>query len=254
MLRNASQDLDLQLSGSYMIGDKRSDLQCARDGGLKGILVTTGYGWKEWELLIRDPTFSEPDMVAGSLLEAARRILAEENPALTFEGTEDSVPPPWTWKFSSREHLLERLEVHRARGETVVLANGVFDLLHAGHVAYLQAARLEGDILVVGVNDDTSSTALKGPLRPVFPAAERIAILSALSCVDYCVLFREPTAACLLEAVRPDIHAKGTDYTEETVPERETVKRVGGRVKIVGPDKIRSTSKILRTLSGRYDD
>jgi len=254
MLRKAEKDLDLQLSGSYLVGDKRSDIQCARDGGLVGILVTTGYGQKEWELSIQDPGSPEPDLVAGSLMEAVRRILAEERTETALNGIGEACGPPWTCKFVSWKHLQSRLAVHRERGKTVVLANGVFDLLHAGHVQYLQAARREGDLLIVGVNDDASTTALKGAPRPVFPAAERIAVLSALACVDYCVLFREPTADRLLEAIRPEVHAKGTDYTEDTVPEKETVERYGGRVKIVGPPKIRSSSDTFRSISGGSDD
>jgi len=250
LLRQAVRDLGVQLRGSTLIGDKGSDMQCARNGGLVGILVTTGYGWAEWGKALQAGSAWEPDLVAGSLLEAVERVLCEET-------ADRGAPPPgspgWTCKFVSTGQLKARLRRHRARGETVVLANGVFDLFHAGHAGYLQAARRAGDVLVVGVNDDASTRVLKGPARPVYPAEERLQVLSALGCVDYCVLFRETTADALVEAVRPDVHAKGADYAADAVPERETVERVGGRVRIVGPPKLRSSTETLRALSGAKD-
>lgn len=248
LLRQAERDLGVQPGGSTLIGDKGSDMQCARNGGLVGILVTTGYGWAEWGKALRQGSAWEPDRVAGSLLEAVERVLSEGAPDAA--GAPPRGNPPWTCKFVSLEHLKARLRERRERGETVVLASGVFDLFHAGHAGYLQAARREGDVLVVGVNDDASSRALKGPSRPVYPAEERIQVLSALGCVDECVLVRETTADALVEALRPDVHAKGTDYAPDGVPEKATVERVGGRVRIVGPPRVRSSSETLRTLSG----
>jgi len=256
MLERAARELGLRLPGSYLIGDKGSDLQCARNGGLLGILVTTGYGQAAWaESLREEGAGREPDFVAGTLLEAAMRVLEEESGGGAGAGAGGGPPfpraePPWTCKFVSRDRLKERLARHRARGETVVLATGVFDLFHAGHAGYLQAARREGDVLVVGVNDDASARALKGPPRPVFPAQERISVVSALACVDYCVLVREREADALVEAVRPDVHARGTGGAEAAA-EKEPVGRVGGRVRIVGPPKRRSGSDTIRAVAGR---
>lgn len=128
----------------------------------------------------------------------------------------------------------------------IVLANGCFDVLHAGHVRYLEGARALGDILVVGVNSDSEVAKLKGEGRPIMPQAERAEIVSALQAVDLVTIFEEPTVTELLLAIKPDVHAKGTDYTEETVPERDVVRSYGGRVAIVGDPKDHSTSEILR--------
>ena len=252
MLRKAAAALSLRLAGSYLIGDKRTDMQCAEAAGLLGVMVTTGYGQEEWAGCLRDPASAQPDLVAGSLLEAVHRVLAEERPEAA-PGVAASRTPLWSCKYISQKHLMKRLADHRARGHVVVLANGVFDLFHAGHAGYLREARNQGDLLVVGVNDDASAAALKGPGRPVYPVEDRIAVLSAVACVDYCVLSRERTADRLLEAVRPDIHARGTDYTEKNGSERETVKRVGGHLRIVGPPKSGSSSRTPRTLPSRPD-
>lgn len=130
----------------------------------------------------------------------------------------------------------------------IVLANGCFDVLHAGHVRYLEGARALGDILVVGVNSDSEVAKLKGEGRPIMPEEERAEIVAALQAVDLITIFDEPTVTELLLAVKPDIHAKGTDYTEETVPERDVVRSYGGRVAIVGDPKDHSTSEILRKV------
>jgi rfaE bifunctional protein nucleotidyltransferase chain/domain len=131
----------------------------------------------------------------------------------------------------------------------IVLANGCFDVLHAGHVRYLEGARALGDILVVGVNCDSEVARLKGEGRPIMPEEERAEIVVALQAVDLVTIFDEPTGTELLLAVKPDVHAKGTDYTEETVPERDVVRSYGGRVAIVGGPKDHSTSEILRKVS-----
>lgn len=144
-----------------------------------------------------------------------------------------------------REALAARLADDRARGLTVAFANGCFDLLHVGHVRYLQAAAHEADRLVVAVNDDDSVRRLKGPGRPVLAGADRAELVAALRGVDYVVLFGEPTVAPLLERLRPDVHCKGTDYTVDTVPERETVRAYGGRIAIVGDPKDHSTRDLL---------
>lgn len=144
--------------------------------------------------------------------------------------------------------LVERL---RRRGRRVVLANGAFDLLHVGHVRYLAAARSLGDVLVVAVNSDRSVRALKGPDRPVVPEAERVELLSHLACVDWIVLFHETTVSEVLRALKPHIHAKGTDYTAETVPERQVVAEWGGETVICGDEKAHSTTELLAAIRGR---
>jgi len=151
----------------------------------------------------------------------------------------------------SREALAARVAGERQAGRTIAFANGVFDLLHVGHLRYLEGARREGDVLVVAVNDDAAVRALKGPDRPVLPAADRAELVAALRCVDAVVIFPEPTVTPLLELLRPDVHCKGTDYTVDTVPERETVRAYGGRTAIVGDPKDHSTRDLLRTIRER---
>lgn len=151
---------------------------------------------------------------------------------------------------SLAEALLAREEA-RTRGAPVAVANGAFDLLHAGHVRYLRAARQllgEKGLLIVGVNSDASVRASKGPSRPVVPERERAEIVDAVKGVDYVVIFAEQTAGALLEALRPDLHVKGTDYTSESVPERELVASWGGRTVIAGDPKDHSTTDLLARL------
>jgi rfaE bifunctional protein nucleotidyltransferase chain/domain len=156
-------------------------------------------------------------------------------------------------KILSREAARRRLEKDRQQGKRVVLANGCFDLLHVGHVRYLEGARREGDILVVGVNSDASAKRLKGPGRPILSEAARAELVAALATVDAVVIFDEPDVGALLRDLRPDVHAKGTDYTAETVPEREIAAQLGIRVAIVGDPKRHSTRELLARLSGRGD-
>jgi len=150
-------------------------------------------------------------------------------------------------KVVSRETLRQRVADWRRNGQRIVLANGCFDLLHVGHVRYLRAARELGDRLIVGVNSDDSVRALKGDGRPLMPAEERAEILAALTDVDAVVIFPERDMRPLIREVRPDIHAKGTDYTPDTVPERDAVAEVGGRVAIVGDPKDHSATDIIRS-------
>ena len=150
----------------------------------------------------------------------------------------------------SRSDLVTRVAAERAAKHTISFANGAFDLLHVGHVRYLQGAAQEGDVLVVAVNDDASVRALKGDGRPVLAAEARAELVAALRCVDYVVIFPELTVGPLLEALRPDVHCKGTDYTVESVPEREIVKAYGGRTAIVGDPKDHSTRDLLARVSG----
>ncbi len=145
-------------------------------------------------------------------------------------------------------------EAARGRGEIVVVANGAFDLLHVGHARYLAAARALGDLLVVAVNSDVSVHTLKGPDRPIVPEAERIELLSHLACVDRIVLFDEPDVGAVLRALRPAIHAKGTDYTPETVPERTIVAEWGGRTAICGDPKDHATTDLIAEIRRRFPD
>lgn len=149
-----------------------------------------------------------------------------------------------------RAELAAIVAAERAAGRTVVLANGCFDLLHVGHARYLQGARAEGDVLVVAVNSDASVRRNKGPTRPLQPEAERAELLAALACVDYVTVFDEPTADALLRAVRPDVHAKGTEWRADNVPELPTVREIGARVAIVGDPKTHSSTDIAAKARG----
>jgi rfaE bifunctional protein nucleotidyltransferase chain/domain len=151
-------------------------------------------------------------------------------------------------RILDRPELIEIVSRARKNGARIVLANGCFDVLHAGHVRYLEGARALGDMLVVGVNSDSEVAKLKGEGRPIMPEQERAEIVAALQAVDLVTIFDEPTVTELLLALKPDVHAKGTDYTEETVPERDVVRSYGGRVTIVGDPKDHSTSEILRKV------
>jgi rfaE bifunctional protein nucleotidyltransferase chain/domain len=151
-------------------------------------------------------------------------------------------------RLLSRDELVKTLAADRAAGRTVAFANGCFDLLHVGHVRYLQAASREADRLVVAINDDASVAALKGTNRPLLSATDRAELVAALRGVDYVVIFPEPTVTPLLLALKPDVHCKGTDYTVDTVPERETVRGYGGRIAIVGDPKDHSTRDLLARM------
>jgi rfaE bifunctional protein nucleotidyltransferase chain/domain len=151
-------------------------------------------------------------------------------------------------KIVTRDVLRERLAEHRRRGQRIVFANGCFDTLHVGHVRYLEGARGEGDILVVGVNADSSVCALKGPGRPILNENARTQLVAALKSVDYVILFAEPNVEVLLETLRPDVHAKGSDYTADTVPEGAVAARLGIRVAIVGDPKDHSTRELLESI------
>jgi rfaE bifunctional protein nucleotidyltransferase chain/domain len=153
-------------------------------------------------------------------------------------------------KILGRDELRKRVEQWRCAGERIVMGNGNFDLLHVGHVRYLRGAKALGGKLVVAINSDESVRALKGDGRPVMPAEERAEIVAALADVDAVVIFRELDVRALIGEIRPDIQAKGTDYTPESVPERDAVEEYGGRVAIVGDAKDHSTSEIIRSRLG----
>lgn len=144
--------------------------------------------------------------------------------------------------------VIQRL---KRENKVIVLANGCFDLLHVGHVRYLEGAKRMGDVLLVGINSDASVRKLKGFERPLMPESERAEILSAFSCVDYVLVFHEPTVETILWRLKPDVHCKGTDYTEETVPERAVVLSYGGKVAIVGDKKDHSTRDLIQGVLKR---
>lgn len=145
--------------------------------------------------------------------------------------------------------LAQKVEELKAQAKRIVLANGCFDVLHVGHIRYLRGAKNEGDVLIVAVNSDRSAARLNKPKRPVMPEMERIEIVEALEMVDYVTLFDEPTADSLLSKLKPHVQAKGTDYTEENVPERETVLSYGGEIAIVGDPKDHSSTAIIEKLT-----
>jgi len=149
------------------------------------------------------------------------------------------------------DRLLDLAAEARARGRSIALANGVFDLLHVGHIRYLEGAKAEADVLVVAVNDDESVRRLKGEGRPIMGQADRAELIAALRCVDYVVVFSGTTVGDLLLRLRPDVHCKGTDYTVESVPERPIVESYGGRTAIVGDPKDHSTRDLLSRLAVR---
>jgi rfaE bifunctional protein nucleotidyltransferase chain/domain len=158
--------------------------------------------------------------------------------------------PEPSGKIVDGEGLRKRVAEWRRAGDSITLTNGCFDLLHVGHVRYLRAARQLGGRLVVAVNSDESVRALKGEGRPLMPASERAEILASLADVDAVVIFPESDVRALIRQIRPDVHAKGTDYTVESVPERDVVLECGGRVEIVGDPKDHSATEIIRSRLG----
>ena len=152
-----------------------------------------------------------------------------------------------------RDQLLARVAANRQTGVRIVLANGCFDVLHVGHVRYLQGAKELGDVLIVGINSDKQVARLKGAGRPIMGERERAEIVDSLEAVDLVTIFDEPTVEDLLLLIKPEVHAKGTDYTEDTVPERQVVRSYGGRVAIVGDPKNHSTSQLLGRLGSVTD-
>jgi rfaE bifunctional protein nucleotidyltransferase chain/domain len=149
----------------------------------------------------------------------------------------------------SRDRLAAYVATARAAGKTIAFANGCFDILHVGHTRYLEAASREADVLVVAINDDPSVRELKGPGRPILPAGDRALLVAALRWVDYVVVFPELTVGPLLDALHPDVHCKGTDYTVDSVPERDIVNAYGGRIAIVGDPKDHSTQQLIARIA-----
>ncbi|RLE25210.1 MAG: D-glycero-beta-D-manno-heptose 1-phosphate adenylyltransferase [Acidobacteria bacterium] len=163
-----------------------------------------------------------------------------------------SVQPNPMAKLRSLEQISEDCRLWRKDGLTIALVNGAFDLLHVGHLRYLTDASRQGDCLIAAVNTDHSVRSSKGPSRPIIPQAERVEILANLAMIDAIVLFDTPTVAPILEILKPDVHAKGTDYTVSTVPEREVVESYGGRTVICGDPKDHATTDLLGTILERF--
>ncbi|MBI3583294.1 MAG: D-glycero-beta-D-manno-heptose 1-phosphate adenylyltransferase [Nitrospinae bacterium] len=154
-------------------------------------------------------------------------------------------------KIKNLDELKTIIEKERKKGGEIVFANGCFDILHVGHIRYLEEAKELGDLLIVAINSDSSAKKLKGDGRPVTPENERAEIIAAIEYVDYVTLFNEPNVSNLLLTLKPDIHAKGTDYTEDSIPEADTVRAYGGRVAITGDKKERSSTEIIKKVSSR---
>jgi len=155
-------------------------------------------------------------------------------------------------RILDRGRLIQRIATARKNGARIVFANGCFDLLHVGHVRYLEAAKALGDLLIVGVNSDDQARRLKGDGRPLLPQDQRAEIVASLEVVDFVTIFAEPTVEQLLLALKPDIHAKGTDYTEDSVPERNVVRSYGGRVAIAGDPKDHSSSELIDKVGRKH--
>lgn len=164
---------------------------------------------------------------------------------MSFGADKKTSPAP----ILERTRLQARVAIERRTGARIVLANGCFDLFHVGHVRYLAGARALGDCLIVGINSDDQVRHLKGDKRPFMPEAERAEIIAALRFVDYVTIFPEPTVEELIRAIRPDFHAKGTDYTVNNVPERDIVREYGGKVAIVGDPKDHSSTELIEKVS-----
>ncbi len=144
--------------------------------------------------------------------------------------------------------LLDVLAPLRAEGRTIALANGLFDILHVGHLRYLEGARTEAEVLIVAINSDASARGLKGPSRPIVSEDERAELVAGFGCVDFVTVFGEPSVEAVLRAIRPDVHCKGTDYTSDTVPEREVSRELGIRIAIVGDPKSHATRDLIRAI------
>lgn len=157
-------------------------------------------------------------------------------------------------KLYTLSQLTKIIQEHKKRGQKVVLANGCFDLIHIGHIRYLKESKKKGDLLVLALNSDSSIRNLKGEGRPILNQKERADIASAFYFIDYITFFDEPNVEKVLLALKPDIHAKGSDYTEETVPEKETVKGYGGTIAITGGPKIKSTSQLIKEIVSKIKD
>ena len=249
MYQEAARDLGLEGLPVFSIGDRGLDAEFGVACGGKGIRVLTGHQLKQdmpnkMKAMIRD---SERGLVdtAENLLQAVHLMLAD---LLEERIGEDLLVHS---KFSDMFTLSRALETDRSAGNRIVLTNGCFDLVHGGHVSYLESAKDMGDKLVLAVNSDASMSRIKGPERPIMPETERIQFLASLRCIDYITIFHDDTADLLLETIKPDIHAKGTDYRPDNVPEGSTAKRLGFKTAIAGAAKENSSKDIIQIVLER---
>jgi rfaE bifunctional protein nucleotidyltransferase chain/domain len=249
MYQEAARDLGLEGLPVYAIGDRSLDVEFGVACGGKGIRVLTGHQLKEdmpnkLEAMQRD---RQRGLVftAENLLHAVHILLADI--------LQESIPEDRLLKakFGDLYNIARAIREEHSRDNRVVLTNGCFDLIHGGHVSYLEGAREMGDKLVVAINSDASMRRIKGKERPIMKEAERVQVLANLRCVDYITIFHDDTADHLLEVLRPDVHAKGTDYRADNVPEGGTAKRLGFKTAIAGAPKENSTKDIIQIVVER---
>lgn len=249
MYEAALRDLPIAGLPVYSIGDRSLDVEFGINCGGKGIRVLTGHQLKEDlpynQKALYDARRKGLAFTMENLLEAVHFLLAD----LIRDQCPDDVN--MHKKFGDLFSTARALEVERERDNRIVLANGCFDLLHGGHISYLQSCREMGDCLVLAVNSNCSVRRLKGDKRPILPEVDRMQLLAALRCVDYLTVFHEDSADHVLETLRPDIHAKGTDYKSENVPERLTAKRLGIETRIAGEAKENSSRDIIEVVIER---
>lgn len=242
MARAAVRDLGLGGLPLYSIGDKPADIAFGRNAGGTGILVRTGYG-RDSEGQLEADSLRAP--VANDVYDAVRILL---NDLVKRAWPND---PVLARKLKSPGELREVTARKRSHGQKVVLANGCFDLLHGGHISFLENSRAAGDCLVLAVNSNASIARLKGAGRPLLDEPARLQLLASIRAVDYLTVFYTDTADEVLEDIRPDIHAKGTDYKSDTVPERITSQRLGIKTVIAGAPKENSTRDIIDVIAER---
>lgn len=249
MYRDAARDLNLKGLPVFSVGDRVLDVEFGVNAGGMGIRVLTGHQLKQdlpnkIQRLQRDRQQGKAD-TAEDLLEAVHQILAD----LAIDGCQDDLHVKA--KFGDMYEIARSLESARAREARIVMANGCFDLIHGGHISYLESAREMGDVLVVAINSDASVRRLKGDKRPVLNETERIRLLANMRCVDFITIFHQDTADHLMGVIRPTIHAKGTDYKPGSVPEGPTAKKLGLQTRIAGDDKENSSRDIIGTVVER---
>lgn len=255
MYEDACRDMGVAGLPVFAIGDRLHDVEFARRCAGTGILVHTGQHATDGASAAEIPLLAEP----VGLARKAPRAIAAQGPLegaelvlwrLLLEDLRDDAAV--ARKLLPLDAAGRAVAARKGRGQCVVMANGTFDLMHGGHISYLEDARRQGDALIVGVNSDESIRGLKGPTRPILPLRDRVQLLCALECVDLVTVFHERTADRLLRTLLPSAHAKGTDYTKESVPERETNAAMGIDTIIAGDPKENSSRDIIRTVIERF--
>ncbi len=249
MYEDAKKDLGLEGLPVYSVGDRSLDVEFGLNCGGKGIRVLTGHQLKKdisMDLkLLHDQRKKHHVFVEEDLLSAVHRILAD----LIIEQLPND--RYMRAKFAHLHRQAVNVDNLKEQGFRTVLVNGCFDLIHGGHISYLESARQMGDKLILAVNSNASIQRLKGKGRPLLPEADRLQLLATLRCVDYLTVFHEDSADHVLEIIKPDIHAKGTDYTSDNVPEAQTAKRLGIETRIAGNPKENSTRDIIDVVVER---